>query len=139
MDLEIQTLRNLIETVVDINVNKSISRKNLRFLQGITMQKVLEKTLKDAIKENQCILGTKQVLNSISKSKLVVLSKSIQTETREKIESDAKKSKIPTLTFNDTSVNLGKLCGVQFRVSTLSLPQISESEITSLKKEIESQ
>jgi len=103
------------------------------------MQKVLEKTLKDAIKENQCILGTKQVLNSISKSKLVVLSKSIQTEMREKIESDAKKSKIPTLTFNDTSVSLGKLCGVQFRVSTLSLPQISDSEITSLKKEIESQ
>ena len=102
------------------------------------MQKVLEKTLKDAIKENQCILGTKQVLNSISKSKLVVLSKSIQTEMRQKIESDAKKSKIPTLTFNDTSVSLGKLCGVQFRVSTLSLPQISESEITSLKKEFES-
>ena len=103
------------------------------------MQKVLEKTLKDAIKEKQCILGTKQVLNSISKSKLVVLSKSIQTEMRQKIESDAKKSKIPTLTFNDTSVSLGKLCGVQFRVSTLSLPQISDSEITSLKKEIESQ
>ena len=102
------------------------------------MQKVLEKTLKDAIKEKQCILGTKQVLNSISKSKLVVLSKSIQTETRKKIESDAKKSKIPTLTFNDTSVSLGKLCGVQFRVSTLSLPQISESEITSLKNELES-
>jgi len=103
------------------------------------MQKVLEKTLKDAIKENQCILGTKQVLNSISKSKLVVLSKSIQTETREKIETDAKKSKISTLTFNDTSVNLGKLCGLQFRVSTLSLPHISESDITSLKKEYESQ
>ena len=102
------------------------------------MQKVLEKTLKDAIKEKQCILGTKQVLNSISKSKLVVLSKSIQTDMRQKIESDAKKSKIPTLTFNDTSVSLGKLCGVQFRVSTLSLPQISESEITSLKNELES-
>ena len=35
------------------------------------MQKLLEKTLKDAIKENQCIMGSKQVLNSISKSKLV--------------------------------------------------------------------
>ena len=101
-------------------------------------QKILEKTLKDAVKENQCILGTKEVLNSISKSKLIVLSRSIQTETRQKIESDAKKSKIPTLTFNDTSVNLGKLCGLQFRVSTLSLPQISDSDITSLKKESES-
>ena len=103
------------------------------------MQKILEKTLKDAVKENQCILGTKQVLNSISKSKLIVLSRSVQTEIRDKIESDAKKSKIPTLTFNDTSVNLGKLCGLQFRVSTLSLPQISDSEITSLKNESESQ
>ena len=102
-------------------------------------QKILEKTLKDAVKENQCILGTKEVLNSISKSKLIVLSRSIQTETRQKIESDAKNSKIPTLTFNDTSVNLGKLCGLQFRVSTLSLPQISESDITSLRKESESQ
>ena len=102
-------------------------------------QKILEKTLKDAVKENQCILGTKEVLNTISKSKLIVLSRSIQTETRQKIESDAKKSKIPTLTFNDTSVNLGKLCGLQFRVSTLSLPQISESDITSLRKESESQ
>ncbi len=60
------------------------------------MQKLLEKTLKDAIKENQCIMGSKQVLNSISKSKLVVLSRSIEKEVREQIESDAKKSKIPT-------------------------------------------
>ena len=103
------------------------------------MQKLLEKTLKDAIKDNQCILGTKQVLNSLSKSKLVILSKSIETEYRKKLESDAKKSKIPTLEFNDTSVNLGKLCGVQFRVSTLSLPQISTSDVTSLQKEFESQ
>ena len=103
------------------------------------MQKLLEKTLKDAIKDNQCILGTKQVLNSLSKSKLVILSKSIETENRRKIESNAKKSKIPTLDLNDTSVNLGKLCGLQFRVSTLSLPQISDSDITSLKNESESQ
>jgi len=107
-------------------------------IQGIMMQKLLEKTLKDAIKEDKCILGAKEVLSTISKSKLVVLSKSIQGETREKIESDAKKSKIATLTFNDTSVNLGKLCGLQFRVSTLSLPQISDSDITSLKRESES-
>ena len=103
------------------------------------MQKILEKTLKDAVKENQCILGTKQVLNSISKSKLIVLSRSVQIEIRGKIESDAKKSKIPTLTFNDTSVKLGKLRGLQFRVSTLSLPKISDSDITSLKNESESQ
>ena len=96
------------------------------------MQKVLEKTLKDAIKENQCILGTKQVLNSISKSKLVVLSKSIQTETREKIESDAKKQKVPLVNFQGTSVALGRLCGLQFRISTISFTSIDEANIKSI-------
>ena len=138
MVLEIQTLTNLTGIAVDIRYNKSISRINLAVFTRTMTQKLLEKTLKDAIKEDQCILGTKQVLNSISKSKLVILSKSVETETREKIESDAKKSKIQTFEFDGTSVNLGKLCGLQFRVSTISLPKISESDITSLKKESES-
>jgi len=101
------------------------------------LQKILEKTLKDALKAEECTLGTKQVLNSISKSKLIVLSKSVPEKTYKKIEEDAKKSKITTLKFDDTSVNLGKLCGLQFRISAVSLPKISESDIKSLLKENE--
>ena len=59
------------------------------------MQKLLEKTLKDALKSNECTLGTKQVLNSISKSKLVILSKSVPEETYKKIQTDANKSISP--------------------------------------------
>ena len=103
------------------------------------MQKILEKTLKDALKAEECTFGTKQVMNSISKSKLVVLSKSVPMETYKKIEDDAKKSKIATLNFDGTSVNLGKLCGLQFRISAISLPKISESDIKSLLKESETQ
>ena len=103
------------------------------------MQKILEKTLKDALKAEECTLGTKQVLNSISKSKLIVLSKSVPEKTYKKIEEDAKKSKITTLKFDDTSVNLGKLCGLQFRISAVSPPKISESDIKSLLKESENQ
>ena len=101
------------------------------------MQKLLEKTLKDALKANECTLGIKQVLNSIPKSKLVILSKSIPKETYEKIETNANKSNITTLKFDGTSVNLGKLCGLQFRISAISLPKISESDIKSLLKEYE--
>jgi len=103
------------------------------------MQKILEKTLKDALKAEECTLGTKQVLNSISKSKLIVLSKSVPEKTYKKIQDDAKKSKITTLKFDGTSVNLGKLCGLQFRISAISLPKISESDIKSLLKESENQ
>lgn len=103
------------------------------------MQKLLEKTLKDALKANQCTFGAKQVLNSISESKFVILSKSIPEEMYKKIETDAKKSNISTLKFDGTSVNLGKLCGLQFRISAISLPKISESDIKSLIQESEIQ
>ena len=56
MVLEIQTLTNLIGIAVDIRCNKSISRINLAVFTRTMTQKLLEKTLKDAIKE--CLLYT---------------------------------------------------------------------------------
>jgi LSU ribosomal protein L30E len=57
------------------------------------MSKILEKSLKDARKENKLTMGSKQVLNSVNNSKLIVLSQSVSKEMFEKIESDAKKTK----------------------------------------------
>ncbi len=42
------------------------------------MSKILEKSLKDALKEDKLTMGSKQVLNSIKNSKLLVLSKSVK-------------------------------------------------------------
>ena len=103
------------------------------------IKKQLEKTLKDAIKEDAYNLGTKQVLGNISKSKLVLLSKSVPSHISEKIEDDAKKSNVSTISYNDTSVNLGKLCGLQFRVSAISLTNIADADIKTLQKETDSQ
>ena len=68
------------------------------------MSKILEKSLKDARKEDQLTMGAKQVLNSIKNSKLIVLSQSIKKETLEQIESDAKEEKIPlvNVSLNET-------------------------------------
>ena len=63
------------------------------------MSKILEKSLKDARKENKLTMGSKQVLNSVNNSKLIVLSQSINKEMLEKIESDAKKQKVPLVNF----------------------------------------
>jgi len=68
------------------------------------MSKILEKALKDALKEDKNTMGAKQVLNSVKNSKLVVLSQSVEKEMCEKIESDAKKEKIPFVNFQGTSV-----------------------------------
>jgi len=99
------------------------------------MSKILEKSLRDARKEDKLTMGTKQVLNSIKNSKLIVLSQSIKKEMVEQIESDAKKEKIPLVNFQGTSVALGRLCGLQFRISTISFTSIDDASIKSILKD----
>ena len=103
------------------------------------MSKLLEKTLKTVIKEDKCVVGTKQVLGSLKNSKIVVISESVHETISNKIQSDAKKAKVPIVPFKGSSIALGKLCGLQFRVSTISLNTISESNIKSILNEAEAQ
>ncbi len=103
------------------------------------MSKILEKILKDAIKEDKITMGTKQVLNSMKDSKLIVLSQSVQKEMFVKIESNAKKENIPLVNFQGTSVALGRLCGLQFRISTISFTSLSDANIKSILKDTESE
>jgi large subunit ribosomal protein L30e len=103
------------------------------------MSKLLEKSLKDARKEDNLTFGAKQVLNSVKNAKLIVLSQSVRKEMFEKIESDAKKDKIPLVNFQGTSVALGKLCGLQFRISTIAFTSITDSNIKSILKDTEAE
>ena len=103
------------------------------------MSKILEKSLKDARKEDSLTMGTKQVLSSVKNSKLIILSQSIKKEMLEKIESDAKKEKIPLVNFQGTSVALGRLCGLQFRISTISFTSIDDASIKSIIKDTEAE
>ena len=101
------------------------------------MAKLLEKALTSAIKERKHTLGTKQVVSSMKNSKLVVISQSVSTKIAKKIEESAQNDSIPLLHFNDTSVILGKLCGLQFRVSAISLSSLSNTNIQAILKEYE--
>jgi len=101
------------------------------------MTKLLEKALIDAIKEKKRIIGVKQIIASIKNCKLVVISQSVPTNKAEKIEENAKKENVPTIHFEGSSVSLGKLCGLQFRVSTISLKSLSNTNIQAILKESE--
>lgn len=103
------------------------------------MSKILEKSLKDALKEDKLTMGSKQVLNSVKSSKLIILSRSVQKEMLEKIELDAKKENIPLVNFQGTSVALGRLCGLQFRISTISFTSIPDGNIKSILKDIQAE
>lgn len=103
------------------------------------MSKLLEKTLKDALQDNKCILGTKQVIQTIKNAKLVIVSRSVSEGSLEKIHDSAKSQKVATLPFDGSSVALGRLCGLQFRVSAASLTSIPETSIKAIIKESEKQ
>jgi len=76
-------------------------------------------------------------MNSVKNSKLIVLTQSVKKEMFEKIESEAKKEKIPLVNFQGTSVALGRLCGLQFRISTISFTSIDDANIKSILKDTE--
>jgi len=101
------------------------------------MAKQLEKALTNAIKERKRTLGAKQVISSMEKSKLVVISKSVPNEISQKIEESAKNNDVPLIHFHDTSVILGKLCKLQFRVLAISLNSLSTTNVQAILKEYE--
>ena len=96
------------------------------------MKKILEKILHDAIKEKSVIIGSKQILNSLDKAKLIVSSTTRNSMT-DKISSDAEKLNIPIIRYDGNSVELGKLSGFQYRISTISFTKINDSDIKSLE------
>ena len=102
------------------------------------MTKLLEKALTEAIKEKKRIIGVKQIIASIKNCKLVVISQSVPTNKAKKVEEDAQNENIPIIHFEGSSVSLGKLCGLQFRVSAISFNSLSNTNAQAILNEFES-
>jgi large subunit ribosomal protein L30e len=101
------------------------------------MTKLLEKALTDAIKEKKRIIGVKQITASIKNCKLIVISRSVSTNQAKKVEENAQNENIPIIHFEGSSVSLGKLCGLQFRVSAISFNSLSTTNAQAILNESE--
>ncbi len=101
------------------------------------MTKLLEKVIKEAMEDDKCSLGAKEVVTSMKTCKLVILSDSVPKNVLQKIHETAKSSKVPTINFKGSSIALGRLCGTQFRISALSLKTLSDVNLKSILKEAE--
>ena len=101
------------------------------------MTKLLEKAIKDALKEGKCGIGTKQPISSIKNSKLVIISQSVPALKVKKVENSIQNEKIPIIHFKGSSIMLGKLCGLQFRVSAVSLYSLADTNTQAILKEFE--
>ena len=101
------------------------------------MVKTLDKILKDAIAANKYKCGTKQVLQSIKGSKLILLSNTISANFRSKIESEANHENIQIYRFEGNSFRLGKLCNKPFRVNAIALKSGTDAQINSIMSDIQ--
>ena len=100
--------------------------------------KLLEKALTEAVKEKKRIIGVKQIIASIKNCKLVVISQSVPTNKAKKVEENAQNENIPIIHFEGSSVSLGKLCGLQFRVSAISFNSLTNTNAQAILNEFES-
>jgi large subunit ribosomal protein L30e len=101
------------------------------------MVKTFDKVLKDSITSNKYKCGTKEVLRSIKGSKLIVLSNTIPSNIRSKIESEASQENVPIFRFDGNSFRLAKLCNKPFRINAIALKSGTDSQINSILSDIQ--
>lgn len=95
-------------------------------------EKKLAKILKEGVKNKKIKTGYKEVLQYIKGTKLIILSKTLNTEKEEKIKKSAGESVISVISYPGNSVLLGKLCSLSYGTSVVSLKNVSDEEVKEL-------
>jgi large subunit ribosomal protein L30e len=99
--------------------------------------KALEKVIKDAVAADKYKSGVKEVLQSVKGSKLIIVSKSINSDDRAKVEEQAKTADVAVYEYPGTSVQLGKLCNKPFRITAIALKAGTAKELEAIMSEKE--
>jgi len=99
--------------------------------------KALEKVIKDAVAADKYKSGVKEVLQSVKGTKLIIVSKSIDSGDRAKLEEQAKTANVAVYEYPGTSVQLGKLCNKPFRITAIAIKSGTAAEIEAIMAEKE--
>src|ERR687888_123274 len=97
--------------------------------------KALEKVIKDAVAADKYKSGVKEVLQSVKGTKLIIVSKSIDSDERAKLEEQAKTANVAVYEYPGTSVQLGKLCNKPFRITAIAIKSGTAAEIDAIMSE----
>jgi large subunit ribosomal protein L30e len=101
------------------------------------MAKSIEKITREAISSKKYKAGTREVMNSVKGSKLIIISESMEEKLRAKLQSQAASSNVPLYHFRGSSMQLARLCGMPYKVSTISLKAVNAEDIDSILQDKE--
>ena len=88
----------------------------------------LQKQLKLAAKTGSYIVGRREVPNAIKGTKLLVWSAS--ADVPQTILDECRKLSVPALKFGGNSVELGRACGIPFRVSVIAVRAAGDADLS---------
>ncbi len=97
--------------------------------------RALEKVIKDAVAADKYKSGVREVLQSVKGSKLIIISKSIDSNDKTKLEEQAKSANVAIYDFPGNSVQLGKLCNKPFRITAIAVKSGTAEEINAIMSE----
>ena len=90
-------------------------------------ERELEKQLKLVSKTGKYVVGRREVLSSLKGSKLLVWSASANIP--KNLLDESKTLAIPAIRFNGNPVELGRACGIPFRVSVIAVKSPGDADL----------
>ncbi|MEM0364976.1 MAG: ribosomal L7Ae/L30e/S12e/Gadd45 family protein [Candidatus Nitrosocaldus sp.] len=95
------------------------------------MSKLIAKIVRNAIASNSCKIGSREVMKHIGNAKLIICSRSVSKDVAEKLKS-YENSSTHIYYIDKNSMELGRLCGKPFRISIISVENVSKEDLDAL-------
>ena len=101
----------------------------------------VDKAIATAVKTGKVSFGANSALQNAKtgKAKMIVLAANCPKDIKEQVEYYGKISKVPTMTYKGTSMDLAAVCNKLFIISALSIRETGDSEILKVIEDSELQ
>ncbi|MCW4031738.1 MAG: 50S ribosomal protein L30e [Candidatus Bathyarchaeota archaeon] len=99
----------------------------------------IDKAIATAVKTGKVSFGAKTALQNAKtgKAKMIILAANCPKDIKEQVEYYGNLSKVPTMTYKGTSIDLAGVCNTLFIISALTIRETGDSEILKVAKEKE--
>jgi large subunit ribosomal protein L30e len=91
---------------------------------------MLENVFKKVVKTGKYVTGLKEVVQSLKGSKIVIYSKTLCEKDVTRLVEGCRILSIPVLPYDGSTVELGKICGKPFRISTIAVKSPGEADLS---------
>ena len=104
---------------------------------SLSESKLLQSVLQSAVVGGKYVLGAKEVIDSVKSSRLVVIASNAPPQILKDVWKACNASAVPVLTFNGSSLELGRICKKPYRVVAVGVKSPGSVDITPLLKAVE--